>query len=206
MRFSYPAVTPTTRLLISVRDSPCIARLYRSSSGRLTRMVPSSSRSTEIGSATVCDSVPFGPLTVTWRPSILTSTPEGTGTGSFPIRDIVQIPLPDVGEDFPAHAPHARLPVGHQPRRRRDDRHAETTEHPRQVGRLRVHPQAGLGNPAQARDAPLTIAAVLQVDHQRTADFGLLGLERGDVALALEDLRDRDLELGVRHHDLVVVC
>ena len=41
-----------------------------------------------IGSGMVRDSVPFGPLTVTVRPSMVTSTPVGTGTGSFPMRDI----------------------------------------------------------------------------------------------------------------------
>ena len=36
-------------------------------------------RATVIGSATVCESVPLGPLTVTSWPSIVTSTPLGTG-------------------------------------------------------------------------------------------------------------------------------
>jgi hypothetical protein len=76
-------------LATSVRDSPCSERLRRSSSGRVTTMAPSSSRDTEIGSATASSSVPLGPLTETFWPSIVTSTPEGTTTGCFPIRDIV---------------------------------------------------------------------------------------------------------------------
>ena len=50
--------------------------------------MPSSARSIVIGSTTVCDRVPFGPLTVTVRPSMATSTPDGTVIGSFPMRDM----------------------------------------------------------------------------------------------------------------------
>src|SRR3954447_3416545 len=182
-----------------------MARLRRSSSGRRSCTVPSSARSTVIGSTTVCDRVPFGPLTVTVRPSMATSTPDGTVIGSFPMRDMVSNPSPDVGEDFAAHAVLVRLPLGLKAVRRRDDRDAEAAEDPGQIGRLRVDPQAGLGDPAQARDAPLAVAAVLQLDHQDLADLGVLGAVRRDVALALQDLGDRDLQLRVRHRDLVVV-
>ena len=41
-----------------------------------------------IGSLIRCCRVPFGPLTVTDWPSIVTSTPEGTVIGSFPMRDM----------------------------------------------------------------------------------------------------------------------
>src|SRR6478609_8196530 len=84
----YPSVTPVTRLATSVRDNPCNERLRRSSSGLATTMAPSSSRETLIGSATARPRVPLGPLTDTFCPSIVTSTPDGTGTGCFPIRDI----------------------------------------------------------------------------------------------------------------------
>ena len=77
-----------TMLVISVRVSPCSERLTRSSSGRLTAMVPSSDLATVMGAATVCDRVPLGPLTVTALPSMATSTPLGTGTGSRPMRDM----------------------------------------------------------------------------------------------------------------------
>ena len=104
------------------------------------------------------------------------STPAGTGIGLRPIRDMVSLPLPDVGEDFPAHPSLAGLPVGEQPLGRRDDRDAEATEHPRHLLRLRVHPQAGLGDPADAGEAALAVRAVLQLDDQRLADSALLGL------------------------------
>src|SRR3954465_5580155 len=102
-------------LATSVRDRPCRARLSRSSSGRLVTN-RASSCATVIGAITVCWSWPFGPFTVTCWPSIETSTPEGTGIGSRPIRDMLfSYPrLPDVGEDFPAHATLAGLLVGEQ--------------------------------------------------------------------------------------------
>jgi len=48
--------------------------------------------STEMGSGTVRLSEPLGPLTVTAWPSMVTSTPEGTVTGSRPIRDMSASP------------------------------------------------------------------------------------------------------------------
>src|SRR5262245_24842299 len=99
-------------LAMSVRDRPCNDLDSRSSSGRATERAPSSPRFTVIGSATVWLRVPFGPLTVTCWPSIVTSTPAGTEIGIFPMRLIWQLlsqpdrhsgsslPLsPDVGED-----------------------------------------------------------------------------------------------------------
>src|SRR5690242_17255512 len=112
-------------LAMSVRDRPCSAFDSRSSSGRETWIVPSC-WATVIGSATTWVSVPLGPFTVTFWPSMLMSTPEGTGTGSFPIRLMVSVLLsPDVGEDFPAHSALGRLLVGQEPGRRRDDRRTQ---------------------------------------------------------------------------------
>src|SRR5206468_12504067 len=104
-----------------------------------------------VGSATTWVRVPLGPLTVTFWPLMLTSTPEGTGTGSFPIRLIVFVLLsPDVGEDFPAYSTLGGLPVGQQAGRRRDDRGAEAAQHARHTGGLRVHPETRLRHPANA--------------------------------------------------------
>src|ERR1700749_1540451 len=151
---------------ISVRDRPCSARTLPSSLGRLTVMTDSS-LTTEIGSATVRLRVPFGPFTLTAWPSMATSTPLGTVMGSRPIRDIVLLPsLPDVGEDFSAHATLLGLLGGHQAARRRDDRDAESAEDPGQVVLLRVYAQTGLGDPLDARDGALTRVAVLQHDHE----------------------------------------
>src|SRR5262245_25377397 len=111
------------------------------------------------------DRLPLGPFTVTSRPSMVTSTPEGTTTGIRPIRDIVCL-LPDVSEDFPAYAVFLGLPVSHQAGRRGNDRDAEATEHPRQVVLARVDPQARLGHPPDPRDRALTGRAVLERYHQ----------------------------------------
>src|SRR5689334_13289999 len=124
-------------LFTRVRVSPCSDLLSRSSSGRLTSRT-SSFLSTVIGAATVWVRVPLGPLTVTCGPSIWTSTPAGTGTGSLPMRDIAVPPpglsSPDVGEDFPTHALLVGLTVGEQPLAGRDDRDAEAAEHLREAG------------------------------------------------------------------------
>src|SRR6202012_4045615 len=106
-------------------------------------------------------------------------------------------PLPDVGEDFPAHTVLLGLLVGHQAARRRDDRDAKPAEHTGQVVLLRVHAQAGLGDPLDPRDRALPGVAVLQREHEVLADLGVLDAPAGDVTLLLEDLRDVRLDLGV---------
>src|SRR5215510_13342257 len=140
-------------LATSVRDRPCSARTLPSSFGLVTVMTPSPWE-TSMGSATASDSVPFGPCTVTSRPFTLTSTPAGITTGSRPIRDIA-VPSPNVGEDFPAHAPLDRLPVGHQATRGGDDGDAQPAQHPRQVALPGVHPQPGLAHALQPGDRAL---------------------------------------------------
>src|ERR1700712_2363495 len=133
-------------LLTRVRVSPWRDLESRWSSGRVTASVPSSSFEMEIGSTTEWDRVPLGPLTVTVRPSIVTSTPVGTGIGILPIRDMRFRPLPDVGEDFPAPLLLGGLPVGQQTGRGRDDGDTEAAENLRQLRRPRVDAQAGLGD------------------------------------------------------------
>src|SRR4051795_11443490 len=200
-------------LLISDRVSPCRARLSRSSLGRFTSRVPSPF-STVMGDATLWDRVPLGPLTVTMFAWTCTSTPDGTGTGSLPMRDIASTSAssscsgsPDVGEDFPTYTLAVGLTVGEQALAGRDDRDAEAAEHLRQGGVLGVHAQAGLADPAYAGNGALTAAAVLELDLQRLADHALevLDLEGGDVPLLLEDLGDALLELAVGHRHRVVV-
>jgi hypothetical protein len=77
-----------TMLLTNVRTKPWRARESRSSLSRVTVMLLSACViETPTGKSRV--SVPFGPLIVTDKPEILTSTPEGTTTASFPIRDMM---------------------------------------------------------------------------------------------------------------------
>src|SRR6476646_4773486 len=191
-------------LLTSVRVSPCRERASRSSFGRVTTSSPLSF-ATVIGSTTTWDSEPFGPLTVTLGPSMVTSTPAGTGIGSRPIRDMSAPPLPDVGENFPAYLLLGGLTIGQQTGRGRDDRDTEATEDLGQLGRARVDPQPRLGHPAHSGDGPLAVGAVLELDDQRLAHGGVGGGPGGDVALLDEDVGDAALELREGHHDLVVV-
>src|SRR6476646_1035978 len=134
-------------LATSERVRPCSARFSRSSSGRVT-IRSSPSRVTVIDSGTSCSRVPFGPWTVTCPPSSVISTPLGMVMGFWPIRDMGETPLPDLAQDFAAHAALARLAVGHEPLVGREDRDAHPAEHAGHVARARVHPEAGL------RDAP----------------------------------------------------
>src|SRR4029453_8555526 len=161
----------------NVRVRPCSDLLSRSSSGRLTSTSPFPPRVTLIGAGARCSRVPLGPRTLTSWPSTVTSTPDGMGTGSLPMRDTSLTSSlrhsPHVREDFAAHAVVARLPVSEQTLRRRDDGNAEPTQHLGQAGRLGVHPQARLGDPAHPRDRPLAILAVLQGNRECLSDIAL---------------------------------
>src|SRR5690348_9052643 len=185
-------------LATKVRLRPCSARLRFSSSGRVTTSVPSSAFEIEMGSATVWVSVPFGPLTVTRRSVMSTSTPLGIWIGSRPMRDMSETPLPDVGEDFAAHAALRALLVGEQTVRCRDDRDAEAAEDARQVGRLRVDAQPGLAHAPDTGDRALAVRAVLELDDEvlrRGVALDVLDVEAGDIALLLQDLGDVHLHL-----------
>src|SRR5688500_7999487 len=177
-------------LLTSERLRPCNARLWRWSSGRSTSSVPSSWR-TLISPGSSRSSVPCGPFTATRRPSIVTSTPDGTGMGERPIRLIGA--SPHVTEDLAAHAALARLAVGHEPLAGREHGHAETAEHPRELVGLCVDTKAGLRHPTDARDRACALGRVLHLDLQHAA--GATGVvlhgEAGDVALSFEDCGQR---------------
>src|SRR5690606_22732711 len=200
--------TPTRRFATRVRESPCSSLARRWSLARATLRLPSWFRSTVISSGTVWESSPFGPFTRTVRPSRFTSTPAGTGIALRPIRDICCALLPDEGEDFPAHPSLAGLPVGQQPLGRGDDGDAQPTQHARELGGLRVHPQPRPGHPSQAGQAAFPVLAVLELHRQGTADRPLgrlLHRPGGDVPLGLEHLGHVRLQLRVRHRHLIVV-
>src|SRR5436190_8199295 len=123
-----------------VRVRPCSDLLTRSSSRRDTSSSPLSARAMVIGSATWCCRVPLGPFTCTCWPSSVISTPDGTGIGSLPMRDMC-VPLSyssllDVGEDFSAYGVSVGLSVGQQTARGGDDRDAHATQELGQPGRL----------------------------------------------------------------------
>src|SRR5262249_37319148 len=92
---------------------PCNALWFVSSDARATLIVVSVLL-TLIPFGSLCVNSPFGPLTLTDCSSTVTVTPEGIGTGSFPIRDMDAPPLPDAGDELAAGARLPRLTVGHQ--------------------------------------------------------------------------------------------
>src|SRR6185312_12461288 len=75
-------------LFTRVRVRPCSCLWVFCSVGRVTTSEPSSWL-TRMSGCKVRVRLPLGPFTVTWRPSIVTSTPDGTVMGRRPIRDIV---------------------------------------------------------------------------------------------------------------------
>src|SRR5438270_682246 len=106
-------------------------------------------------------SVPFGPFTVTSSPARVTSTPEGTGMGLFPIRDIRS---PHETEDLAADPALARLAIGHEALAGRENGHAEAAQHTRQAVGLGVDAQPGLGDASDPGDRPRPLGRVLHLD------------------------------------------
>src|SRR2546425_8170769 len=202
-RRSKPLVTPLTMLATSARAMPCRARTVRSSPSRVSTTALLSSFAATPG-GTGWDSLPFGPSARTRLPSICTFTPRGMGTGCLPIRDMARS-LPDLGQDFAAHLLLARLAVGDDAARRRDDGDA----HPAQDGGNavvgHVHAPPRRGDPDQSRDELLVGGAVLEVDPQRA----LLGvLEHAvvlDEPLGFQDLRDAHLQPRGGHVHFLVL-
>src|SRR5258707_3171321 len=111
-------------LTTRVRERPHMA-WARWPSARLERVSAPFSWRTSISSATVQESWPLGPFTVTVWPSSVTVTPLGTATAFFPIRDI----LVDPAEDFAAHVRVTRGRVGHDALGRRQDRDPDAGFH-----------------------------------------------------------------------------
>src|SRR5262245_55875380 len=101
------------------RISPCLARFWRSSSRRSTRILPASVLMlTPVGIALV--SSPFGPLTLTEPGFCASVTPLGSGSTFRPIR-LMTRSLPDFAQKLAAQALFAGGPVGHQTLRGRQD-------------------------------------------------------------------------------------
>src|SRR5712671_4249952 len=113
-------------LFTRVRVRPCSCLCVFCSVGRVTTRVASSRRTVMSGWSSRLR-VPRGPLTVSRRPSIVTSTVAGTAMGSRPIRDI-WFGLPDEREDFAAELGLAGLRAGHDPLARADDDDAQAAE------------------------------------------------------------------------------
>src|SRR5262245_64029220 len=107
--------------------------------------------------------LPSGPFTEMLPLAKFTSTPLGSGTGYFAMRDMAA--SGDDAEDFAADAVGARLAVGHHAARGGQDRHAQPVHDLRDVVAAAVDAQAGLGDALQALDARAA-GVVLQRDAQ----------------------------------------
>src|SRR6476661_3777811 len=189
-------------LLTSVRVRPWSCLCVFCSVGRVTTIEPSS-RLTVMSGWSSRESWPLGPLIVTVRPSIVTSTPAGMAMGRRPIRDIVSV-LPDEREDFAAELGLVGLRAGHDPLARADDDDAQPAEDARDVGLAGIDPEAGLADPLQpGHDRHLAVDVLEgQVEDERRTV--LLLADVGDEALVLEDAGDLALRARRRDDDLGV--
>src|SRR3954464_10322676 len=189
-------------LLTRVRVRPWSCLWVFCSVGRVTTSVPSS-RLTVMSGWRARLSVPFGPLTVTLRPLIVTSTPDGTGMGRRPMRDMSSC-LPDEREDFAAELGLAGLRAGHDPLARADDDDAQAAEDAGDVGLAGVDPQPGLADALQPGHDRHLAVDVLQGQVEDDAGAILLLADVGDEALVLEDAGDLALRPRCGHDDLGV--
>src|SRR5260221_10196201 len=165
-------------LLTSVRVRPCSCLWVFCSVGRVTTSELSSRLSVMSG----CNArlrIPLGPLTVTLRPSIVTSTFDGTVMGRRPMRDTSSC-LPDEREDFAAQLRLSRLLAGHDPLARADDDDAEAAEHSRDVRLARVDAQAGFADPLEAGNDRDLAVDVLEGEAQHGRGAVLLLADIGD--------------------------
>src|SRR6476646_4034408 len=154
--------------------------------------------------------VPSGPFTEMFPPATFTSTPLGSGTGYFAIRDMAvsircgcAASSGDDAEDFAAHAVGAGLAVGHHAARGRQDRDAEPVHDARDVVAPLVHAQPGLRHALQALDhrAP---GVVLEADVQLFLRRVVAQREVLDVALILQHLGNGGLQPRGGHNHLRV--
>src|ERR1700722_1101773 len=142
--------------------------------------------------------VPLAPFTVTVSAPIVALTPCGRSTGFFPTRDMAGTPLLHDEEHFAAGAGSARLSVGHDALGRGNDRHPQAAQHFRQLILAAVDAQPG---PADALDAvdDGTAVVILEFDRQGALCTGSVDAEARDIALVLQDLEYRQLELRCSH-------
>src|SRR5438132_1615337 len=182
---------------ISVRVRPCSDLCSFSSDERDTMTSPFSILMARSGWNVFFNS-PLGPFTVTVVPSAVTFTPLGTLTGILPILDIVRSPrLPDHGQELAAGARLPRLAVGHQPLRRRQDRHAQAVANSRNLLDPHVLTQPGRRDTLQLANHRLS-AGVLESHAQKA--LAVVRLDRGVVLNEVVLLQDaRDLGFHTRH-------
>src|ERR1041385_2523783 len=154
-------------LASSVRESPWSDLWFTSSEARFTSSF-SPSWPTVIPSAKARVSSPFGPFTFTVFPSMAIVTPFGTGIGSFRIRDMALLSLPDEGEELAARARLTGLAIRHHALRRAEDGDAQAVANARNLGGADVFPETGRRHALQLADDRLA-AGVLEAHAQQLA-------------------------------------
>src|SRR5687767_7753089 len=189
-----PLVTPSTALAIRVRARPW--NLPRPGSGRAGVATSSAPFiSNRMPGGIRCVSVPLGPLTSTASGDTLTFTPDGTGIGFLPIRDIAES-SPDVAQHFAADTGLDGVAAGHHAVRGRENARAEPAHDARDVVSAEVDAPARPADPLETGNDRLAARSVLEREPQdrRRRLGGVCHLEAADVAFALENLRDFNLE------------
>src|SRR2546426_641208 len=142
----------------------------------------------------VRSSWPFGPSTLTWPGARVTFTDFGTWTGSFPIRDNSFLSPTRRTPGLRRRGLCGSPPSAHDPLSSAEDRDAEATEHPRDLGLARVDPQAGAADPLHTRDDPGAVRPRLEDDTHRLRSAVRLDVVARDVTLVLQDAGDLQLQ------------
>src|SRR5215212_2013036 len=202
--FLNPSLTPRTLFATSARMRPWKARVFFSSSA-LVKATTLFSTFTAMPGTMRVERVPFGPFTVTASASWRTSTPFGSGISFLPIRDMGSPSLPDLAEDFAAHAAAGGLGAGENTLRRRHDGQTEAAEDAGDLLLVSVHAAARARDALDAVDDRLAVVRVLQIDAQGGLDLVLHHLVVADEALGLEDPGHLHFELRRGELDAVVV-
>src|SRR4249920_742727 len=120
------------------------------------------------------DRVPSGPLTEISPAPMVTSTLGGTLTGLLPIRDMLP-PSGHDAEDFATDTGGARLAIGHDAMRRRDDGDTQPVHHARDVVLALVYPQPRFRHAFDLFDhRPARVVLERDVQHRLDAfaDYG----------------------------------
>src|SRR5712692_7724998 len=189
-----PCVTPVTAFCTRLRARPCSAA---SSSLSRTATTVESFCWKRIAAGTSARSLPLGPSTLTAPGSILTFTPEGSGIGLFPTRDI----SPHLAQNFAAHALLVGVPPRHHAARRSQNVDPHAAEDARNLPLADVHSPPRPRHPLDPRNDRLIVVAVLEIDLDSALALFVGHLEIRDVPFLFQDAGNLRLQLGCRHVD-----
>src|SRR5436305_4441716 len=198
-----PPAAPCTALFKRARKRPCFERSGPDSPVReMVTTLPWTSIGKPAKSG--CATLPRGPWATNTPSLTSTEVPAGTWIGILPIRDIAVL-LPDLAEELAADPALARLDVGQQALRRRDDPQAEAVAHRLDLVGPLVDPAPRLADALEVADHRHPLGAVAQEDAQGRRGGPLDHPEILDEPLLLEELADLELELGGGHVQPVVL-